>query len=284
MRLTILGGGGFRVPLVYRALLGDHGEGRVTDVTLYDLDASRLTTIGKVLADQAAGHRDPPRVTVTTDLDEAVTGADFVFSAIRVGGLAGRAADERIALEEGVLGQETVGAGGISYGLRTIPVALEIARRIAALAPDAWVINFTNPAGMVTEAMTALLGDRVIGICDSPVGLGRGAPPPLLGDRVIGICDSPVGLGRRVAGALGVDPARTSLDYVGLNHLGWLCGLYADGRDLLPSLFEDEAALTSFEEGKLFGADLLRTLGALPNEYLHYYYFHRESVGTARAA
>jgi 6-phospho-beta-glucosidase len=261
MRLTILGGGGFRVPLVYRALLGDRGEGRVTHVTLYDLDASRLTTIRKVLADQAAGHPDPPEVTVTTDLDEAVTGADFVFSAIRVGGLAGRAADERIALEEGVLGQETVGAGGISYGLRTIPVALGIARRIAALAPDAWVINFTNPAGMVTEAMTAHLGDRVIGICDSPVGLGR-----------------------RAAGALGVDPARTRLDYVGLNHLGWLCGLYADGRDLLPSLLENEAALTSFEEGKLFGADLLRTLRALPNEYLHYYYFHRESVGSARAA
>ncbi|MFC4503459.1 MULTISPECIES: 6-phospho-beta-glucosidase [Streptomyces] len=260
MRLTILGGGGFRVPLVYRALLGDRGGGRVTEVTLYDLDASRLATIRKVLADQAAGHPDPPAVRVTTDLDEAVTGADFVFSAIRVGGLAGRAADERIALEEGVLGQETVGAGGISYGLRTIPVALEIARRVAALAPDAWVINFTNPAGMVTEAMTALLGDRVIGICDSPVGLGR-----------------------RAAGALGVDPARTRLDYVGLNHLGWLCGLYADGRDLLPSLFADEAALTSFEEGKLFGADLLRTLGALPNEYLHYYYFHRESVGSARA-
>ncbi|KOU72273.1 6-phospho-beta-glucosidase [Streptomyces sp. MMG1533] len=261
MRLTILGGGGFRVPLVYRALLGDHGEGRVTEVTLHDVDASRLATIRRVLADQSAGHRDPPLVTVTTDLDEAVTGADFVFSAIRVGGLAGRAADERIALEEGVLGQETVGAGGISYGLRTIPVALEIARRIAVLAPDAWVINFTNPVGMVTEAMTAHLGDRVIGICDSPVGLGR-----------------------RAAGALGADPARIRLDYVGLNHLGWLCGLYADGRDLLPSLFENEAALTSFEEGKLFGADLLRTLGALPNEYLHYYYFNRESVDSARAA
>ncbi|MBA4863396.1 6-phospho-beta-glucosidase [Streptomyces sp. PSKA54] len=261
MRLTILGGGGFRVPLVYRALLGDRGEGRVTHLTLYDLDSARLTTIRKVLADQAAGHPDPPAVSVTTDLDEAVTGADFVFSAIRVGGLAGRAADERIALEEGVLGQETVGAGGISYGLRTVPVALDIARRVAALSPDAWVINFTNPAGLVTEAMTAHLGDRVIGICDSPVGLGR-----------------------RVAGALGVDPARTRLDYVGLNHLGWLRGLYADGRDLLPSLFEDEGALTSFEEGKLFGADLLRTLGALPNEYLHYYYFNRESVGSARAA
>ncbi|MEU3613318.1 6-phospho-beta-glucosidase [Streptomyces sp. NPDC006872] len=261
MRLTILGGGGFRVPLVYRALLGDRGPGRVTEVTLYDLDASRLTTIHKVLADQAAGHPDAPVVTVTTDLDEAVTGADFVFSAIRVGGLGGRAADERIALEEGVLGQETVGAGGISYGLRTVPVAVEIARRVAALAPDAWVINFTNPAGMVTQAMTAHLGDRVIGICDSPVGLGR-----------------------RAAGAIGADPARVRLDYVGLNHLGWLCGLYADGRDLLPALFADETALTSFEEGKLFGADLLRTLGALPNEYLHYYYFNRESVGSALAA
>ena len=261
MRLTILGGGGFRVPLVYRALLGDRSEGRVTQVTLHDLDATRLATIQKVLADQAAGHPDPPKVTVTTDLDEAVTGTGFVFSAIRVGGLAGRAADERIALEEGVLGQETVGAGGISYGLRTIPVAQEIAGRVAALAPDAWVINFTNPAGMVTEAMTAHLGDRVIGICDSPVGLGR-----------------------RVAGALGTDPARARLDYVGLNHLGWLCGFYVDGRDLLPSLLANEAALTSFEEGKLFGADLLRTLGVLPNEYLHYYYFNRESVGSARAA
>ncbi|WP_340374160.1 6-phospho-beta-glucosidase [Streptomyces sp. SS7] len=261
MRLTILGGGGFRVPLVYRALLGDRGAGRVTDVTLYDLDASRLAIIRKVLADQAAGHPDPPTVTVTTDLDEAVTGTDFVFSAIRVGGLAGRAADERIALEEGVLGQETVGAGGISFGLRTVPVAVAIARRVAALAPDAWVINFTNPAGLVTEAMTAHLGDRVIGICDSPVGLGR-----------------------RVAGALGVEPARVRLDYVGLNHLGWLRGLYAEGRDLLPSLLADDGALTSFEEGRLFGADLLRTLGALPNEYLHYYYFSRESVSSARAA
>lgn len=263
LRLTILGGGGFRVPLIYRALLGDRGEGRVTDVTLYDLDPARLATIARVLADQAeaAGHPDPPAVTVTTDLDRAVTGADFVFSAIRVGGLAGRAADERIALAEGVLGQETTGAGGISYGLRTIPVATRIARRIHELAPDAWVINFTNPAGMVTEAMTAHLGDRVIGICDSPVGLAR-----------------------RAAGALGVDLARARPDYVGLNHLGWLRGLYVDGYDVLPRLFADESALTSFEEGKLFGADLLRAMGALPNEYLHYYYFNRESVASARAA
>ncbi|MFC9424354.1 6-phospho-beta-glucosidase [Streptomyces sp. NPDC056987] len=255
MKLTILGGGGFRVPLVYGALLGDHAEGRVTHVTLHDLDAGRLGAIARVLAEQAAGIPDAPAVTATTDLDEALRGADFVFSAIRVGGLEGRAADERIALAEGVLGQETVGAGGIAYGLRTVPVAVDIARRVARLAPDAWVINFTNPAGLVTEAMSRHLGDRVIGICDSPVGLGR-----------------------RVARVLGADPDRAWIDYVGLNHLGWLRGLRVDGRDELPRLLADPDALGSFEEGKLFGTDWLRSLGAIPNEYLHYYYFNREAV------
>ncbi|MGW3622079.1 6-phospho-beta-glucosidase [Streptomyces sp. NPDC000880] len=255
MRLTILGGGGFRLPLVYGALLGDHGEGRITHVTLHDLDAGRLAAIARVLADQARGVPDAPSVTVTTDLDEALRGADFVFSAIRVGGLEGRAADERIALAEGVLGQETVGAGGIAYGLRTVPVAVDIARRVARLAPDAWVINFTNPAGLVTEAMARHLGDRVIGICDSPVGLGR-----------------------RVARALGADPGTAWIDYAGLNHLGWLRGLRVEGRDELPRLLADPELLGSFEEGKLFGPDWLRSLGAIPNEYLHYYYFNREAV------
>ncbi|GAA3292790.1 6-phospho-beta-glucosidase [Streptomyces cinereospinus] len=252
----MLGGGGFRVPLVYGALLGDHAEGGVTHVVLHDLDAGRLDAVTRVLAEQAAGVPGAPEVTATTDLDEALRGADFVFSAIRVGGLQGRADDERVALAEGVLGQETVGAGGIAYGLRTVPVAVDIARRVARLAPDAWVINFTNPAGLVTEAMSRHLGDRVIGICDSPVGLGR-----------------------RIARVLGVrDPARAWIDYVGLNHLGWVRGLRVAGRDELPRLLADPGLLGSFEEGRLFGADWLRSLGAIPNEYLHYYYFNRETV------
>ncbi|MFB9589020.1 6-phospho-beta-glucosidase [Streptomyces racemochromogenes] len=257
MRLTILGGGGFRVPLVYGALLADRAEGRVSHVTLYDEDPARLTAMARVLADQAAasGAADAPAVTATADLDEALRGADFVFSAIRVGGLEGRAADERIALAEGVLGQETVGAGGIAYGLRTVPVAREIARRIARTAPQAWVINFTNPAGVVTEAMAEELGDRVIGICDSPVGLGR-----------------------RIARLLGARPGEAWIDYVGLNHLGWVRGLRIGGRDELPRLLADPEALESFEEGRLFGADWLRSLGAIPNEYLHYYYFNRDTV------
>ncbi|MER5597286.1 6-phospho-beta-glucosidase [Streptomyces sp. NPDC002265] len=255
MKLTILGGGGFRVPLVYGALLGDRAEGRVTRVVLHDLDPARLTAVTRVLAEQATGIPDAPEVIATTDLDEAVRGADFVFSAIRVGGLQGRADDERVALAHGVLGQETVGAGGIAYGLRTVPVAVDIARRVARLAPDAWVINFTNPAGLVTEAMSRLLGDRVIGICDSPVGLGR-----------------------RIARVLGADPREAWIDYVGLNHLGWVRGLRVAGRDELPRLLADPGLLGSFEEGRLFGADWLRSLGAIPNEYLHYYYFNREAV------
>ncbi|MEU6064234.1 6-phospho-beta-glucosidase [Streptomyces sp. NPDC047082] len=261
MKLTILGGGGFRVPLVYGALLTDRGEGRVTEVVLHDLDDGRLHAIARVLAEQASTVADAPRVTATTDLDEALRGADFVFSAIRVGGLAGRAEDERVALAEGVLGQETVGAGGIAYGLRTVPVAVGIARQVARLAPDAWVINFTNPAGLVTEAMSRHLGDRVIGICDSPVGLGR-----------------------RIARVLGVSPEEAWIDYVGLNHLGWVRGLRVAGRDELPRLLADPDLLGSFEEGKLFGTDWLRSLGAIPNEYLHYYYFNREAVGAYQQA
>ncbi|MHC0429852.1 family 4 glycosyl hydrolase [Streptomyces sp. O3] len=253
MRLTILGGGGFRVPLVYRALAGSG----ISELTLYDTDPARVGVIRAVLDALPEG----PAVRVAADLDDALRGADFVFSAIRVGGTAGRVRDERIPLAEGVLGQETVGAGGVLYGLRTIPVALRIAERVAALAPDAWVINFTNPAGMVTEAMASVLGERVIGICDSPVGLVR-----------------------RAARAAGADPDAVTYDYVGLNHLGWLRTLEHGGRDLLPGLLADSAALGSFEEGKLFGAQWLRALGALPNEYLHYYYFRRETLRSVASA
>ncbi|MEE1928429.1 6-phospho-beta-glucosidase [Streptomyces sp. TRM 70351] len=254
MRLSILGGGGFRVPLVYGALAG----GGVSEVTLYDTDPLRVGVIRSVLAGQGAGG---PAVRVAHDLDDALRGADFVFSAIRVGGTAGRVRDERTALAEGLLGQETTGAGGVLYGLRTVPVALRIAERVRAVAPDAWVINFSNPAGMVTEAMAEVLGGRVIGICDSPVGLVR-----------------------RAARAAGADPDAVRYDYLGLNHLGWLRSLTLDGTELLPGLLADPAALASFEEGRLFGATWLRALGALPNEYLHYYYFRRETLRSARAA
>ena len=262
MRLTILGGGGFRVPLVHRALLADDGPGRVTELVLHDLHPERLRTIGRVLADaESRSGRTGPTVRVETDLEAAVRGADFVFSAIRVAGLEGRVCDERAALDRGVLGQETTGAGGVCYGLRTVPVALHIARTVRRVAPQAYLINFTNPAGMVTEAMSQVLGDRVVGICDSPVGMFR-----------------------RVARALDVDVDRAFFDYAGLNHLGWLRRVLVDGTDVLPRLLRDRAALLTTEEGRLFGPDWLATLGTVPNEYLWYWYYTAEAVEAARQA
>jgi 6-phospho-beta-glucosidase len=264
MRLTVVGGGGFRVPLVHRALIeaAAGGDGLVDELVLVDTDRRRLSAIMPVLEHQEAAHPGiDVAVRAMADLDDGLRGADLVFSAIRVGGLAGRIVDEQVALREGVLGQETVGAGGISYGLRTVPVARRLASRIVAQAPSAWVVNFTNPAGVVTEAMAQVLGDRVIGICDSPVSLGR-----------------------RAAQALGLDPSRASFDYAGLNHLGWLRGLHVDGRDRLPELVADPTVLASLEEGQLFGTDWLQAIGAIPNEYLHYYYFAREARTAAAAA
>jgi 6-phospho-beta-glucosidase len=261
MKLAILGGGGFRVPLVYGAVMRDRGDRRVERVCLYDVDPVRLEAIGQVLRQLSAEQPDAPAVEVTTDLDAALDGADFVFSAIRVGGLEGRTADERVALDLGLLGQETTGPGGLAYGLRTVPTALQVAERVAAICPQAWVINFTNPAGMITEAMQALLGPRVIGICDSPIGLGR-----------------------RAARALGHDPDRASLGYAGLNHLGWLNTLGYDGRDVLPDLIANDQLLGTIEEGRLFGAEWIQTLGCIPNEYLYYYYFTRDAVASIRGS
>jgi 6-phospho-beta-glucosidase len=261
MRLTVLGGGGFRVPLVYSALLADREPGRIDEVVLHDVDAARLVAIQRVLVQLAQGVPDAPVVSAETDLDRALEGADFVFSAIRVGGSAGRIRDERTALDLGVLGQETTGPGGLAFALRTVPVAVDIALRVARYAPDAWLINFTNPAGVVTEAMQQVLGDRAIGICDSAIALGR-----------------------RCAAAVLADPEQVHLDYVGLNHLGWLRGLHHGGRDLLPDLLADDVALAGIEESRLIGLDLVRALGAIPNEYLYYYYRNREAVAAITAS
>lgn len=262
MQLTVLGGGGFRVPLVYRALLSDDSDPRVHELVLYDVDPVRLRRIGEVLSRlEAEAGVAGPTLRLESDLVAAVRDTDFVFSAIRVGGLEGRVCDERAALSEGVLGQETTGAGGICYGLRTVPVAMEIARTVKEHAPDAYVINFTNPAGMVTEAMSRVLDDRVVGICDSPVGMFK-----------------------RVARALDIDRSRAVFDYAGLNHLGWLRRVLVDGVDVLPGLLADSGTLATIEEGRLFGAPWLQSIGAVPNEYLWYWYYTKEAIAGIEAA
>jgi 6-phospho-beta-glucosidase len=261
VRVTILGGGGFRVPLICRELAASGLS--ASEVALYDVVPERLAVISAVMAADGLPLR------TTTDLDTALRGADVIFAALRVGGLDGRVADERSALDAGVIGQETVGAGGLSYAARVVPVVDAIARRVAELAPRAWVISMTNPAGIVTEVMAATLGPRVVGVCDSPMGLVR-----------------------RACAAAGVDPGTrlaqvpdgVEVDYLGLNHLGWLRALRVDGTDRLPGLLADPDALERTEEGRLFGADLLQALGTIPNEYLYWYYARSEALRDVRAA
>lgn len=255
MKLCILGGGGFRTPYVYQALLRDTGSPRVDRVALYDVDEVRLHAMVAILTELAAEFPDAPVLEPTTDLHRAVEGSDFVFAALRVGGLEGRRCDEHVALDLDVLGQETTGPGGLAYAIRTVPVMVDAAKVIRDLAPDAYVMNFTNPAGIITEAMQTVLGDRVLGICDTPSGLGR-----------------------RVAGMLGLDHTRVQMDYVGLNHLGWMRRVMYDGRDVLPELMADDGRLGAMEEGHVFGLDWIRSLGSIPNEYLYYYYFNRDAV------
>jgi 6-phospho-beta-glucosidase len=255
MKLALLGGGGFRTPGIYRAMAEGHTRTRFDEVVLYDVDRGRLDRVAAVLAglDAKLGRSAPVRA--TTELDDAVDGADVVYCALRVGGLAGRLLDETAALAEGVIGQETTGAGGITFALRTVPVVTQIAEVVSRRAPAATFINFTNPVGLVTEAAQRVLGDRAIGICDAPQGLCR-----------------------RVAAALDREPDSLWFDYFGINHLGWLRAVLERGRDLMPGLLTDDERLTSFEEGRLFGPEWIRSVGMIPNEYLYYYDFTTEAL------
>jgi len=262
MKITILGGGGFRVPLVVGGLLDRAARLAVDEVALHDVDPERQARISTVLEGLQAERGTRLRIRRAATLDDALDGAAFVFCAIRVGGLEGRVIDEAVPLAEGVIGQETVGPGGIAFALRTVPVMRRIGERVAAIAPDAWLLNFTNPAGLVTEALRDVVGDRAIGICDTPASLAR-----------------------RVAGALGRDEAELRFDYAGINHCGWLRGVLdgrdgRDGRDLMPGLLADADLVATLLEGRLFGVERLRDLGMIPNEYV---YFHEAPAATVAA-
>src|SRR3954452_18385617 len=194
-----------------------------------------------------AGH--PVRLETTTRLDDAVEGADAVLVQIRVGGQAARMVDERVPLACGCLGQETTGFGGLAKALRTIPVVLGIAERARELAPEAWIVDFTNPVGIVTK-----------GLLDA-------------GHRAVGLCSAAIVFQRHFAKVLDVDTQQIELDHLGLNHLTWEVGVRLDGEDVLPRLLDDENAERVARATGLPGP-LVQRLGNVPSYYLHYFYEH----------
>lgn len=256
MKLLLIGSG-IRTPLLIYGLIARQRELDLTEVVLFDVDQRRLETMRWLAHHVAISTGADFTVRADSDLRTAATGAAFIFSSIRVGQEQGRIEDERIALELGILGQETTGPGGFAMALRTIPVLLDYAAIIKEVAPDAWFINFTNPAGLITQVLrdeTAL--------------------------KVIGICDTPTAMRTSIAAALGRPTDEVFVDYVGLNHLGWAHRVLADGRDVLPDLIADYPRLQrAGHEWSLFDADLVRALGMLPNEYLYYFYYRERAVG-----
>ncbi len=259
MKLTFLGAGGVRTPLVLQSI--HHYRDRLPelDLCLMDVDGERLGLMQMVCRPWLEGS-DPLSVTWTTDSRQAIHGADVVVTTFRVGGMASRVVDEQVPLRYGVIGQETTGPGGFAMALRTIPVLLDYVALIQALAPNAWLFNFSNPAGLLTEAITRLTGF----------------------ERVVGICDNPSGMVRAAAGFLGVRPERLFPEYFGLNHLGWLRGLYLDGVDQVPRIVRALAAEGLRLEGMPFDPAQVAALGLLPNEYNFFYTDPRKTVENLR--
>ena len=262
MKLTIIGGAGVRVPLVTNGLFRDETAITVDELSLFDADPQRGTIIARIAEAMASRAGGSLRVSQPRTLEEALEGASFVLSSIRVGGIGGRVQDERIALEHGLPGQETVGPGGFALALRTIPILVDYARRVAELAPQAWMINFTNPVGIMAEAF---------------IREGVSA-------RCIGVCDTPREQFLHVSDALGIPLETASFDYFGLNHLGWIRSVLVDGHDVLPELLALDEALDNAYPAPLFSKSFLRSLGLLPTEYLYYYYSTHEAYLRTAAA
>jgi 6-phospho-beta-glucosidase len=250
MKVALLGAGGVRTPLMVRSFITRQDRIGIDELALMDVDAERLELMACLTAPLEQQNALRFNLTRTTDARAALRDADFVITTFRVGDMAGRAIDERVALNHGALGQETTGPGGFAMGLRTIPVLFEYLDMMRAVCPRAWLINFANPAGMLAEAV-----------------VNHGRWP-----RAVGICDAPSSMARAVALFLQAPPEEVFLEYFGLNHLGWVKSVWHGGRDRLPELIDLFARANAAVPGFPFEPGFIQALGMLPNEYLYYYY------------
>ena len=246
MKLAIVGGGSTYTPELVDGIARLHDRLPVTELVLVDPAADRLPLVGGLATRIMAAYGHPAKVRWTSDLKDGVEGAGAVLLQLRIGGQAARQRDETWPLECGCVGQETTGAGGLAKALRTVPVVLDIAEQVRELAaPDAWIIDFTNPVGIVTRALLNA------------------------GHRAVGLCNVAIGFQRRFAAGAGVAPEQVALDHFGLNHLTWIRGVRIDGREALPEILDQR--LDEIAEEIEMPSPLLRRLGVIPSYYLRYY-------------
>ena len=258
MKIAVIGGGSTYTPELIEGFARRADLLRVDDLVLHDIDADRLAVVGGLARRILARTGFPGRLSTTTDLAAAVDGAAAVLVQLRVGGQAARLRDETIPGRYGMLGQETTGPGGFTKALRTVPVVLDIADQVRERAePGAWIVDFTNPVGIVTRALLDA------------------------GHRALGLCNVAIGFQRRIAAILGVPPESVLLDHAGLNHLSWIRGVTVDGVERLPDLFGAEHLPRLAREAH-FPPELLVTLGAIPSYYLRYFYCTDEEIAAQR--
>jgi 6-phospho-beta-glucosidase len=257
VKIAVVGGGSTYTPELVEGFARRAARMPIDELVLLDLDPERLEIVGG-FARRMLDHLGwPGRLTLTTDRDAAIDGADFVLIQLRVGGQAARLVDETLPPTFGLVGQETTGAGGFAKALRTVPVVLEFAELTARRgAPGAWIVDFTNPVGIVTQALI-----------DG-------------GHRAIGLCNVAINIQRDLAAYFGVNPDRVELEHVGLNHLSWERAVRVDGDDRLPELLTDDAERLAEHVG--LPSSLVRALGSIPSYYLRYYYQTAEVVADQR--
>ncbi|HEX7196673.1 MAG TPA: 6-phospho-beta-glucosidase [Candidatus Limnocylindria bacterium] len=258
IKVAVIGGGSTYTPELVEGLANRRTRLPIDELVLHDIGKERLEIVGGLAARMLRRMDWEGRLTLGGDAVEAMDGASFVLFQLRIGGQAARLVDETLPLRFGTIGQETTGAGGLAKALRTVPVVLELAelaRRHAA--PDAWIIDFTNPVGIVTQALV----DH--------------------GHRALGLCNVAISLQRRLASQLGVTPDRLTLDHVGLNHLSWITAARVDGVDRLPELLERDGAGIAADLG--LPVERIRQMGMVPSYYLRYFYRFDEVLAEQRA-
>ncbi|MEV4243175.1 6-phospho-beta-glucosidase [Streptosporangium canum] len=248
MKLAVVGGGSTYTPELMDGFARLRDELPLTEIALVDPDASRLELVAGVSRRMLARAGHQAKVVATGDIRQGVEGAQAVLFQLRVGGQAARGVDETFPLACGCIGQETTGAGGLAKALRTVPVVLDLAAKVREHAPEAWIIDFTNPVGIVTRALL-----------DS-------------GHRAIGLCNVAIGFQRRFAGYLGLAPEQLQLGHVGLNHLTWERAVHVDGENVLPKLIAEHGQ--AIADDLHLPLELIKRLQVVPSYYLRYFYAH----------
>lgn len=259
-KVACIGGGSVRTPLVVYGINECARQLGIDEIVLYDPDLERarmMVALGRAVVEREGGSL---RVREAATLEDAVEGADFVLSSIRVGGITQRTSDERTAILHGYPGQETTGPAGMAMALRTVPIAVEQARAVRRLAPRAWLINFTNPAGLITQAIYHHTDVRAVGICDTPSEMVH-----------------------RITKALEAIPAEVRCEYVGLNHLGWVRKVELRGTDVTSQLLANDQLLDQLYSGPLFDHEMMRSLKLIPTEYLYFYYARQRALANQKA-